>query len=347
MTLPNARLTDPASIPALKWGVIGTGWIATRFARAAHLHTSQKVVAVAARDSKRTAAFASTYGVDRTYATPEALLADPQIDVVYVATPHSSHRNLALLAIAAGKHLLIEKPIATSAAEAQEIVDAARAAGVFVMEAMWTRYLPQMDILRQLIEGDELGKIHHVSADFGVLSPYDAEGRMWNPALAGGALLDLGVYPISFVSAILGKPHRVQATGIATANGIDLRATALMGYEDGVDAVAATSMISKTSTRAAVVGSKARVDIPSSFFTPTGLVLSKHVDGIDTTETFRDEAFEEGYDALSYQINALAQYVGEGRPESPLHSLDETVSVLATIDEIRTLLSVVDYTPTA
>lgn len=347
MALPNARLTNPASIPALKWGVIGTGWIATRFARAVHLHTSQKVTAVAARDSKRTAAFASAFGVQRTYATPEALLADPKIDVVYIATPHSSHRDLALLAIAAGKNLLIEKPIATSAAEAQQIADAAKVAGVFVMEAMWTRYLPQMDILRQLIEAGDLGTIHHVAADFGVVSPYDPVGRMWNPALAGGALLDLGVYPISFVSAILGKPRLVQATGMATADGIDLRATALMSFDEGVDAVVTTSMIAKTATRAAVVGSKARVDLPGSFFTPTGLVLSKQINGNDQTETFTDGTFEEGYDALSFQANALAGYVGEGRSESPLHPLDEAVSILATIDEIRSLLPVTDYTPTA
>ncbi|MFH8252541.1 Gfo/Idh/MocA family protein [Microbacterium sp. B2969] len=236
MTFPAPRTIDPGSVPALRWGILGTGWIASRFVTALRTRTPQHVMAVAARDTARAAAFAEAHDLGRTHQTADALFADEDIDVVYIATPHSAHAELALQAIASGKHVLIEKPIATSAPEAREIVDAARAAGVLVMEAMWTRYLPQSDILRQLVANGELGEIHQVTADFGGRSPYDPAGRMWNPALAGGALLDLGVYPVSFASSILGTPTRIQATGLATQNGIDLRATALLGYESGADA---------------------------------------------------------------------------------------------------------------
>jgi predicted dehydrogenase len=342
VTLPAPRLTDPHSVPALHWGVIGTGWIAGKFVEALHRQTPQRVVAVAARDAGRTRAFADAHGIDRTATDPAALLSGAGIDAVYIATPHSEHVALALQAIAAGRHVLVEKPFATSAAEAQQVADAARAAGVLAMEAMWTRYLPQADILRRLIADGALGEIHQVVADFGSVSPYDPDGRMWNPALAGGALLDLGVYPISFASSILGTPDRVQANGLITPDGIDLRSTALLGYESGADAVVTTSMISRTAERAEVIGSAARVDVLPSFFAPTGLRMTTHVDGRSAVEEWIDDTFTDRYDALGYQATALAQYVGEGRRESPLHPLDEVVSVLRIVDEIRARLTVVD-----
>ncbi len=342
MTLPAPRLIDPVSVPSLRWGVVGTGWIAGKFVDALHRHTAQRVVSVVARDADRTAAFAAAHGIERTAASPAALFDDAAIDVVHIATPHSEHAALALQAIAAGKHVLVEKPFATSAAEARAVADAARAAGVLAMEAMWTRYLPQTDVLHQLIAEGRLGQIHQVTADFGSVAPHDPAGRMWNPALGGGALLDLGVYPISFASSILGSPESVQATGIITPDGIDLRATGLLGHTGGADAVVTTSMISRTAERAAVIGSLARIDVLPSFFAPTGLRVTERVNGRDVVEEWLDDTFTDRYDALGYQATALARYVGEGRRESPRHPLDEVVSVLQTIDDIRAQLTVID-----
>ncbi|PUB27666.1 putative dehydrogenase [Promicromonospora sp. AC04] len=340
MTLPKPRRIDGDATPALRWGIIGTGWIATRFVRAVHRRTAQRVAAVTARDPYRLSSFATTHDIPTSYPTPEALLADESIDAVYIATPHSSHRDLALQAIAAGKPVLVEKPIALSAAEAREIATAARAAGVLVMEAMWTRYLPQIDIVRQMLDDGTLGDIHLVTADFGFVAPYDPGSRMWDPTLGGGALLDAGVYPVSFASFVLGAPARVQASGEITPDGVDLRASAILTSPGRADAFVATSMVAHLPTRATVIGTKGRIDIPASFFTPTGVVLTTRADGTDVTESWTDDTFEDGYDALSYQALAFASYLAEGRPESPLHTLDEVVSTLATIDAIRGLLTV-------
>lgn len=298
-------------------------------------------MAVAARDTRRTAEFAAEFGVENMYASSEELVGDAAVDVVYVATPHSAHREIALQAIAAGKHLLVEKPLALSAAEGREIATAARRAGVFVMEAMWTRYLPQMDIVRQLVADGTLGEIHLVMADFGFVAPQDPSSRMWDPRLGGGALLDAGVYPVSFASSILGTPARVQASGIVTPTGVDLRSAAILTSAGGAQAIVATSMVSKLPTRATVIGSAARVEISSPFFSPTGLTLIASTDGEDASETWTDDTFTDAYDGLSHQAIALASYVGEGRLESPIHSLDETIAVLATIEDIRAQLTVV------
>ncbi|TDO51608.1 putative dehydrogenase [Kribbella sp. VKM Ac-2527] len=334
-TLPVPRLIDPSDVPPLRWGIIGTGWIATRFTRALHTHTTQRIVAVAARSTERSLGFAAEHDIEKVSPTAEALVSDPSVDVVYIATPHSSHREFALLAIAAGKHVLVEKPFAMSAVEAGEIVAAARAASVFAMEAMWTRYLPQTDIVRQLLADGALGDVHLVTADFGFSAPFDPSSRMWDPALGGGALLDAGVYPISFASFAIGEPRGVRASGAMTSTGVDARAAVLLETASGAQALLATSMVSKLPTRAMVIGSEGRVEVMSSFFAPSGVTLTEHSNATEEALTWVDDTFEESYDALSYQANALASYVAAGLTESPLHSLDETVSVLATIDEAR------------
>ncbi|MCU1529066.1 MAG: oxidoreductase, partial [Frondihabitans sp.] len=194
--LPAPRFTDPRDAPALRWGILAPGVIANDFVDSLLRHTDQRVVAVGSRSAERAAAFAAKHGAERSYGSYEQLVSDPRVDVVYVASPHSEHEEHALLAIAAGKHVLIEKPIAVDAAGARRIADAARAAGVFVTEAMWTRYRPQSDIVRQILERGDLGAVRIVTADFGGYATYDPTSRLFDPALAGGALLDLGVYPV-------------------------------------------------------------------------------------------------------------------------------------------------------
>lgn len=342
MFLPDPRPLFADSVPSLGWGIVGAGSIAGRFVQALRFHTDQRVVAVAARHTDRSEAFATRHGIPRCPATPAALVDDPDVDVVYIATPHTSHRDLALLAIDAGKHVLVEKPIAASSAEAAEIAAAATDAEVLVMEAMWTRYLPQFDILRQLLADGSLGDVHQVNADFGFAVPYDPAGRLWNPDLAGGALLDVGVYPISLASAVLGTPDRVLASGLRLANGVDLRSSAILTSATGADAYVACSIISELPTTATVVGSRARVEFDQPFYAPTTITFTTRRHGRPATQTWTDDTFTDGYSALSYQATALAGYVGQGRLESPLHPLAETVSVLATIEEIRSQLSECD-----
>lgn len=335
LTLPQPRITNPSRVPALRWAVVGTGWIADTFTRVTRAHTAQRFVAVAARDEERLARFAAEHGIPATHTSVAELVARDDVDVVYVATPHVSHRDIALQAIAAGKHVLVEKPFALSADEAQQVAGAARTAGVLVMEAMWTRYLPQTDVLRQLLDSGAIGDVHSVTADFGFSAPFDPENRMWNPDLGGGALLDAGVYPLSFVSMVLGAPAGVVASGSLTSTGVDACASLLLTSSSGADALVETSMISSLPTRALVVGSTGRIEIGSPFFGPSSITLVQGSIGAEERVTWVDDAFETIHEGLSYQATALASYVAAGLTESPLHPLAEVVSVLSTIDDAR------------
>lgn len=332
-SLPVPRLVDPSSVPALRWGVIGTG-IADKFVAAVQAHSAQRVVAVAARDHERTSAFAASHGIATVFSDAAALIESPEVDVVYVATPHPAHHDLALAAIAAGKHVLIEKPIAMSAAEATEITAAGRAAGVLVMEAMWTRYLPQADVIRQVLADGALGEVHLVRADFGFSMPFLPEHRMWSAELGGGALLDAGVYPISFVSSVIGPPSSVTAVGTMTSTGVDARADLLLDTAGGATGLASTSMVTSMPVTAEILGSIGRLEVLSPFFAPSGLKLSIGSTGSEDSVTWRDETLHL-HDAMSCQATAFASYVADGRTESPLHGHTETVSVMATIDEAR------------
>ncbi|CAL8973167.1 Inositol 2-dehydrogenase/D-chiro-inositol 3-dehydrogenase [Propionicimonas sp. T2.31MG-18] len=332
-TLPPARYIDPASAPPFRWGVIGTG-IAGRFVDSLHSHTTQRAVAVAARDLDRTEAFAREHSVERVFGTTTALIESSEIDVVYIATPHPQHRDLALEAIAAGKHVLIEKPIAMSAHEASDITAAGRAAGVLVMEAMWTRYLPQSDIVRQVVASGLLGDLRLVRADFGFVMPFLPDHRLWSAELGGGALLDAGIYPISFVSSVLGSPSMVIARGSTAPTGVDASADVMLASADGATGIASTSIITSMPVTAEILGSAGRLLVHGPFIGPSGLTL--------TTGSFFDESSTTWiepslamYDGMSCQATALAKYVAEGRVESPVHPHAEIVSIMATIDEAR------------
>ena len=342
VSLPSPRLLAADSVPTLRWGVIGTG-IAGGFVHALHAHTTQRAVAVAARDAAKTQAFARQHGIGTVHDSPSALVEDPQVDVVYVATPHPLHHDQALEAIAAGKHVLIEKPIAMSAAEARAIADAGRAAGVLVQEAMWTRYTPQADIIRQVLADGLLGDVRLVRADFGFVFGFDAGHRLWNAELGGGALLDAGVYPISFVSSVLGPPTSVTAVGSLAATGVDERADLLLGAV-GATGLASTSLVTALPVEASILGSLGRLDVLSPFFGPSGVRLTTGplTTGAVRSEesaTWRDQTFDEVHEGLGYQATWFASYVGEGRVESPVHDHAETVSVMATIDEARRQIS--------
>lgn len=338
LTLPTPRFIAPDSVPALRWGVIGIV-IADRFVEALHAFTGQRAVAVATRHPEKAAEFAAKHGIPTVHASVDALVADPEVDAVYVATPHPSHREQALAAIAHGKHVLIEKPIAMSAAEAREITDAGRAAGVLVMEAMWTRYLPQSDILRQVLAEGTIGDVNLVIADFGFSAPVNLDHRLWSAELGGGALLDAGVYPISFASSVLGAPSRVQAVGVTLDNGVDLQANLSLSYATGQTALLATSLSTCMPIEAQVLGSKGRLKVLRPFFGPTGIELTVgQFDGAEVA-TWHDERFPTMYGAMSDEAVAFASYVAEGRTESPIHPHAEVVSVMDTIDQARAQLA--------
>ena len=333
-SIPEPRPLPPA--PALRWGLMAPGGIAGRFVDALYAHSPQRFVAVGSRSTERAERFATEHGIERAYGSYEEVAAETRVDAVYIASPHSAHKDLALLAITAGKHVLIEKPMAASAAEAQVIGDAARAAGAIAMEAMWTRYLPQADVIRQLLAAGEVGDVRFVSADFGFAAPFDPAHRLFDPAQAGGALLDAGVYPISFASSVLGTATSVTAVGGLALTGVDCDAALVMDH-GGRYSTALTSITSSLPTRATIMGSKGRIDVDAPFYAPGGLTVTAGNSLGPKTQAahWEDRTYAQPYSALHYQADALARYAVAGRTESPIHTLDEVVAILRTIDEAR------------
>ena len=246
LTLPPPRTPDPGEAPSLRWGILAPGGIARSFATALRAGSGQQLQAVASRSLARAQDFADDFGIDTAYGAYEDLVADPDVDVVYVASPHSEHRAQALLATAAGKPVLVEKAFARNATEARDIIESASAAGVFAMEAMWTRFLPHIDVVRRCLEDGVLGEVHTVHADHGQQLYPDGPPRLSEPALAGGALLDLGIYPMSFAHFVLGDFVDVTATGTRTDSGVDAQAAIGVTSSTGAMGVLGTTMLTKT-----------------------------------------------------------------------------------------------------
>ena len=331
--LPSPRTTPLKGGPILRWGILAPGEIATDFVHALHSYTDQRVHAVASRSAERAERFASRNGIERSYGSYEQLVADPQIDIVYVSSPNSEHRRLALLAIAAGKHVLVEKPMGVSAADAQEIVSAARAAGVFAMEAMWSRYLPQTDVIKQLLDEGVLGDIAVVTADFGANFMDDPDGIVFRPELGGGVLRDIGIYVLWFSSFVLGAPQNIVSSGSFTESGVDGQAAMILTAASGAQSLLSTTMYADTPTVATISGSAARIDIDALFLMPSGFTLNFGDDRAPLI--WRDESGLVLRDGLAWEAVGVAQHVADGLTESPLHPLDETLSLLHTLDEVR------------
>jgi predicted dehydrogenase len=255
-------------------------------------------------------------------------VADPDVDVIYVATPHPMHHDNAILALRAGKHVLVEKPFTMNAAEAREIVRVARENGLFAMEAMWTRFLPHMTMIRNWLERGVLGDVVTVTADHGQWFAEDAEFRLFAPELGGGALLDLGVYPVSFASMVLGTPSRIVSVIDAAFTGVDAQTSMLFGYDSDAQAVLTCTLRAKSPTRAAIVGSDARIEVEGDFYAPATVTLVPR-----KGDPTRVESVHEGR-GLRHQADEVARRLAAGDVESRLMPLDETISIMETMDRV-------------
>lgn len=331
--IPASRVPDPMAAPPLRWGFSAPGGIADKMAQTMHANSRQRVVAVASRSQQRAEAFAREHDVDRAYDDLAAMCADPTVDAVYVASPHSGHLEQSLVAIAAGKHVLVEKAFTVDAAQARELVAAARGAGVACMEAMWTRFLPGTDVVRQLLADGALGEIEAVYADHGQWFAYDPQHRLFNPDLAGGALLDLGIYPVSFAAFVLGTDVQLRASGRPAPTGVDGHVSIVATQGDST-AVLATTLFARTPTTASISGTQARLEFAADFYTPTPVTF---IDRDGATSTI-DPGPLNRHEGLVYEAAHFAQLVADGRTESPLLPLDETVAIMGLLDEIRSQL---------
>lgn len=330
LTLPPPRTPDPREAPTLRWGVMAPGGIAATFAAALNARTGQRLQAVGSRSNERAQAFAREHGVVTAHGSYEQVAADPEVDVVYVASPHSEHHAHALLAIGAGKPVLVEKAFTRNASEAAEVCESARAATVFAMEAMWTRFLPHLDVVRRCLEDGLLGEVHTVFADHGQRLYPGGPQRLSDPALAGGALLDLGIYPVSFAALVLGTDVSVHATATLTPQGVDAQDGITLVNPAGVVANLSATMLTRTPSTAAVCGTTARLEIDGAFYRHGATVRLVAPDG---TELDRYRADDPGH-GLQYEAAEVARLVGTAL-ESPLLPTSETVAIMRILDTVR------------
>lgn len=312
----------------LKWGIVGTGGIAGTFVKDLARSGAGDVVAVGSRTSESANRFGERYGVETRYGSYDALVEDANVQAVYVATPHPMHLRDATLALEAGKHVLVEKAFTMTSHEARTLVDLAREKQLFLMEAMWTRFLPHVTALRKLLADTALGEIVSVEADHGQWFEFDPDFRLFAPELGGSALLDLGVYPVSFASMVLGRPENVMALIDPAITGVDAQTSMLFGYRSGAHAILTCTSRAKSATRATITGTKARIEIDGDFYAPSAFSLIQR-----SGERERFEFMTSGR-GLHYEATEVARCIEEGLLESPLMPLDESVAIMETMEVV-------------
>ena len=321
----------------LRWGILATGGIATAFA--SDLRTAGlDLVAVGSRSQASADEFARRFDIPRAHGSYAALAEDPEVDIIYVATPHPMHHEDARLALQNGKHVLVEKAFTLNRAEAEDLQRLGAENGLLVMEAMWTRYLPHMVRLREIIAEGTLGEIRSVSADHTQNLPTDPAHRLNDLALGGGALLDLGIYPISFIWDVLGAPVEISATARLVETGADAEVATIMTHANGAISTSLSSSRTAGPNTAVVLGTAARIEIDRIWYTPT----SFRVIAADGSVLERYESQVEGR-GMQYQALAAEGAVAAGDTAGALLSLPiaESVEIMGTLDEIRRQIGVV------
>ncbi|GAB4456503.1 MAG: Gfo/Idh/MocA family oxidoreductase [Armatimonadaceae bacterium] len=312
----------------LRWGILGAGGIAKRVSNDVATLSDHKLYAVGSRDKAKADAFADNYDIPNRYGSYEELCADPEIDLIYVATPHTFHKEHTLLALEHGKAVLCEKPFTINEGEAKALVDKAREKNLFLMEGMWSRCFPAMAKVRELIHDGAIGEPRLVEADFGFRSGVNPEGRLFNLALGGGGLMDVGVYPVSLAQMILGEPNRIASLANLGSTGVDEEAAMLLGFAGGELAVLYTAVRLNTPQSAVILGTEGRIEIPKSWWCPKAVVLHKG----NESERF-DFPFEGG--GFQFEAMHVADCLRQGLKESPLMTLDMSLGVMRTLDGLR------------
>jgi predicted dehydrogenase len=312
-----------------RWGILGTGNIAGQFARGLAALDDAALVAVGSRTAEAAEAFGERFGVSRRHASYADLASDPEVDAIYVATPHTLHKDNTLLCLEAGKPVLCEKPFAINAGAAEQMIAAARGRGLFLMEAMWTRFLPHVARLRELLAAGTIGEIRQVRADFSFRTDFDPQGRLFDPALGGGGLLDVGIYPVALASMILGPPARIAAMADMGATGVDEQAALVFGYSGGQLAVLTCGTRTSSPHEALILGERGHIKVHDAWWKPSALTVA--VEG-KWPERIEPAAVGNGY---NYEAAEVARCVRAGRIESDIMPLGETLAIARTLDAVR------------
>jgi len=313
----------------LRWGILGTGRIANTFTKDL-LATGHLITAVGSRGRESADAFASKHGIKRSFSSYAELATCPEVDVIYVSTPHPYHAANARLALEAGKHVLLEKPFTLNAKEARDVMALAQSRGLVVLEAMWTRWLPHMVRLREIIRAGTIGEVRLLLVDHTLSLSIDPKHRLNDPSLGGGALLDLGIYPISFAWELFGAPSNVVAQATFSETGVDDSVTVILGYEGGRKAVTHSAKNARGQNRAVVVGNKGRIEIDPLWYNATSFTVIGNDDGI--VERYTHPLKTRG---MEYQAMEMEQLVKDGKISGDILPIEETVSIMECLDEVR------------
>lgn len=313
----------------LQWGLLGAGGIARQFARDC-LQAGISIEAIGSRTDDKAKSFAAELGLSRAHGSYESLVQDSELDIIYVATPHPMHVDKALLAIEAGKHVLVEKPFTINAAQVRAIRDAARANGVFAMEAMWTRFLPSMQRIREIVAAGQIGQVRTLEATHQQYLPYERAPRLHEPELGGGALLDLGIYPVSFFHDILGAPDKIAASATLTDLGVDEIVATTFDYESGAKALSLSGFMAAGPNTATVVGSDGRIEIDRVWYNQTSFSVFDRMGNL--TMRYDDKIESRG---MHFQALEVEDCVRSGRLQSDVMSLDESIEIMEVLDEVR------------
>lgn len=334
MDLKFPAVTNPESVPALRWGIIGPGGIAKVFMAAVQKHTRQQIHAVASRTQGLAQSIGAEFQIPLVLDSYEELVAHPEVDAVYIASHMKDHFDHAMLALGANKHVLIEKPITYQPAEAREIFATARSRGLLAMEAMWTRYLPQSYLIRELIASGQLGDPELLTASFA--TDNRAIPRLWQKG-GGGIAYDMGIYPIAIAQQFLGNPTKVMARGQVTEAGMDAESHVILEYQSGARANLVMSGVASLPITASCSFEKGLILIDEPFLAPSGIRL-RDKEFYFSEKSIRDTSEIQGHEGLSYQATEFARYVAEGRTESPVHTHEDTVANIEVALEITTQL---------
>jgi predicted dehydrogenase len=313
----------------IRWGILGTGVIAHKFAEGLAVLPDAVLTAVGSRDERTAAAFASQHHVPHAHATYEALAQNPEVDVVYIATPHVFHMENSLLCLQHGRAVLCEKPFTMNRRQAETIFSLAQAKGLFVMEAMWTYFLPAITMVRQLLQDGVIGEVRMVTADFGYRAAIDPHGRHFSPALGGGALLDVGIYPLALAHMLFGPPTQITGMAHLGETGVDEQAAIILGYEKGELALLHTAVRTETVQEAVIMGTNGRIKIHFPWWHPARLTL--------TQPGQADQLIEAPYtgNGYNYEAAAVMDCLRAGLSEHPVMPWSTTLALQETMDKIR------------
>jgi len=312
-----------------KWGIMGTGWIAEKFAADLKQVKQAELTAIGSRTSESAQKFAAEHDIPQVYGSYQELVDDPDVDVIYVATPHPFHKENVLISLRAGKAVLCEKPFTVHSTELVELIQYARENKLFLMEAMWTRFLPPIQKVRQWLKEGQIGEVQLLKADFGFRTEWDPNNRLLNPKLGGGALLDAGIYPISFASMVMGyKPDKINSTAHIGSTGVDEQFSVLLSYPNGKTASLNGAVRLNLNNEAYIYGTEGSIHIPNFLMAKTASLFRDN----QVIETYTDDRKTDGY---AFEAEEVSRCIQEGVTESPIMPLDESLGIMNIMDEIR------------